>query len=78
MGGRQFIVIMDSPKKIIPQYMGAKAGMGSVNAETIAKVVAEMTNGTPKDLHEKELEKKRSLEVASMLEKIMKYSKEDK
>ncbi len=58
---------MDPQKKIIPQYISAKAGMGSVNAESIAKVVAELTSGTPKDLHEKELEKKRSLEVASMV-----------
>ena len=58
---------MDPQKKIIPQYIISKAGMGSVHAESIAKVVAERTSGTPKDLHEKELEKKRSLEVASMV-----------
>lgn len=42
---------MDQQKKIIPQYINAKAGMNSVNAEIIAKKVAELTSGTPKDLH---------------------------
>ncbi len=31
---------MDEEKKIIPQYINAKAGMSSVNAESIAKIVA--------------------------------------
>jgi hypothetical protein len=44
---------MDPQKKIIPQYINSKAGMSSVNAESIAKKVAELTSGTPKDLHER-------------------------
>lgn len=63
---------------MVPQYINTKAGMNSINAEHIAKVVSELTTGTPKDLHQKELERKRSLEVASMLEKVMKFSQEDR
>jgi hypothetical protein len=44
---------MDIPNKICSHYIAQKAGMSSVNSESIAKKVAEMTNGTPKDLHEK-------------------------
>lgn len=40
-------------QKVTPQYMALKAGMDSVNKEFIAKKVAELTAGTPKDLHEK-------------------------
>ena len=40
-------------QKVTPQYMAMKAGMDSVNKEVIAKKVAELTQGTPKDLHEK-------------------------
>lgn len=65
-------------QKVTPQYMALKAGMDSVNKEAIAKKVAELTAGTPKDLHEKELQKKRSLEVSTMLQKVMEFSIEQK
>ena len=42
---------MDFPNKVVPHYIGIKAGMSSVNAESIAKKVSELTKGTPKDLH---------------------------
>ena len=50
---------MSENQKVVPQYMNVKAGMDSVNKEAIALKIAELTKGTPKDLHEKELEKKR-------------------
>ena len=48
-------------QKVAPQYMAEKAGMASIDAKSSADKVAELTAGTAKDLHEKELDKKRSL-----------------
>lgn len=44
---------MSNNQKVTPSYMGIKAGMDSVNREVIAQKVADLTKGTPKDLHEK-------------------------
>jgi len=38
---------------VLAPYISEKAGMATVDAESIAKKVAELTAGTPKDLHEK-------------------------
>ena len=40
-------------QKMVSNYMSEKAGMTEIDKEAIAKKVAELTAGTPKDLHEK-------------------------
>ena len=65
-------------QKLVSHYMSEKAGMQKVDAKSIAEKVAQLTAGTPKDLHEKEMEKKRTLEVTDMLSKVLNFTSEQK
>lgn len=47
--------------KIVNNFMAEKAGMTEVDKKKIAETIDKMTAGTPKALHEKEMQEKRSL-----------------
>lgn len=64
--------------KLVNQYMSEKAGMGQVDKKTIAETIEKLTAGTPKSLHEQEMQQKRSLEVTEMLKKCFAFSIEQK
>ena len=64
--------------KLVNQFMNEKAGMASIDKATIAATIERLTAGTPKALHEKEMQEKRELEVAEMLKKCLSYSEAQK
>lgn len=64
--------------QLVNQYMAEKAGMKEVDLKNVSEIIEKLTAGSPKTLHEKEMQEKRSLEVAEMLRKCMSYSVEQK
>ena len=47
--------------KLVNQFMNEKAGMGSIDKATIAATIERLTAGTPKALHEKEMQENRCI-----------------
>ena len=58
--------------------MAEKAGMTEVDKQRIAETIEKLTAGSPKTIHEKEMQEKRSLEVAEMLKKCISFSFEQR
>ena len=54
--------------------MNEKAGMAAIDKATIATTIERLTAGTPKALHEKEMQQKRELEVTEMLKKCLSFN----
>lgn len=64
--------------KLVNQFMCEKAGMKEIDKKTIAEKIEKLTAGTPKALHEQELQQKRSIEVAEMLKKCLAFTADQK
>jgi hypothetical protein len=47
--------------QLINQYLNEKAGMDQVDKRSIAQTIERLTAGTPKSLHEKEMQEKRAI-----------------
>lgn len=58
--------------------MNEKAGMSEVDKQNIADTIERLTAGTPKSIHEKEMQEKRQLEIAEMLRKCLAFTSEQR
>lgn len=64
--------------KLVNQYMNEKAGMSAIDKNKIAETVEKLTAGSPKTIHQKEMQDKRNIEVAEMLRKCLNFTHEQR
>ena len=49
------------PQPLVNQFMNPKAGMALINQHDVAHTIQRLTAGSPKYIHEQEMQQKRSI-----------------